>query len=81
MYKRKTVERKKRAAGWYIIDRANGNRCLHGPYRHEETAAAIRHELELSWDEGDEWNPRPDPRNLWIVIAEVLDSIEEPTDA
>jgi hypothetical protein len=65
-----------RDPGWYVIDREHGYVCLRGPYKHAETAGAVREEMERNWDDGDHYHPREDTRNLAIVSAKVLDEIE-----
>lgn len=46
---------------WYVTDRAHDNVILRGPFEHEQTAVAIRYEMERSADEHQNsiWN-------LWI---------------
>jgi len=43
---------------WYIVD-DNNNNTVRGPYKHKETARAVRNELESFYPERD-WN-------LWVV--------------
>lgn len=44
---------------WYVSDRSRGLAPVRGPYRHQETAAAVRSELENRHPER-EWN-------LWVT--------------
>ncbi len=51
--------------GWYVVDRNNQYFIHRGPYKHSETAGAVRQEMEMSADERKRWN-------LWVVEKKSL---------
>jgi hypothetical protein len=48
--------------GWYVVDHDHENRVLRGPFRYEETAGAVRQEMEraASDTQNAKWN-------LWVT--------------
>lgn len=65
------VKRKadRNVVGWYVTDHARNDAILRGPYKHIETAGAVREEMERAWDDRD--GDRPDTRNLWVWGCET----------
>ncbi len=57
---------KKRAKGFYIVG-SESQFVYRGPYQHEETAAAVRAEMERTC---------PAHWNLWIMDNKALDAME-----
>lgn len=57
-----------RPQGYYVIDMFS-DRVYRGPYQHEETAGAVRHEMEenASDEENESWN-------LGIVLQDFAPS-------
>ena len=51
----------RRKPGWYVVNRDDGH-VMRGPYEHEETAGAVRAEIERNATERQRelWN-------LWVV--------------